>query len=605
MRRLVLAAAVALAACSNSDPVKRPTNPPPASTTTIHFSTYLGDDLADLVRDVAIDSAGNVFAVGGASSLDLLPGAPTRPHAGEEDAFVAKLDAAGQVVWWTFLGGPGPDRGYAIDIAPNGDLVIGGSAAAAFPVTPGAVLATFQGGAGACDPNQLPSGSTPAGAVCVPSTDDPARDGFVAKLAAADGALVWATYFGSGTFEADAYVDDTTTPNDDNVTDFNDDNDPRTSFVRDVAVDPVTGDVYLTFSFLSSTRRLPDTDTDTTTLEPFNRNLPAVILAALQNGHRALSPALDTGLGSGFDQILAKLSPDGAALPWATFVGGRGSEGLVMLVQLDAQGNPVVLTTTPSVDVVTQQDPSTKAVVATAPIAVGGFDTTLALDGALAATMDFYLAKYALDGPQLWSTYLGASGTEALESGNLAVTPNEIVVAAQTSSGDFVPINAGAFDTTFNGATNAAGFYTADCAIAVVAPDGSALEATTYYGGAFGEGCSGVAVDTSSRIYVTGGTSSPDLPIEAGPFQTERPGPFSAFLAVFSADLSTLLYGGYFGGSGLGNSVALSLRSSDASSGRVVFAGAAEEGYPLQSPARGTVTAPPAHGVLSDVTLGF
>jgi hypothetical protein len=137
-----------------------------------------------------------------------------------------------------------------------------------------------------------------------------------------------------------------------------------------------------------------------------------------------------------------------------------------------------------------------------------------------------------------------------------------------------------------------------------VIPTSGQLLASTYYGGANGEGCTGVEVDSQNRIYVTGGSSSSDLPLKGGPHQSQRPGPRSAFLAVFSADLRTLLHSGYFGGTGLGASNALLIRSDTASNARVVIAGVAGAGYPLSAmPARGTVTAPPEHGVLSDLTI--
>jgi hypothetical protein len=629
LRRFVLLAALALvaAACSNSDPVKKPKPPPVVSTTTINFSTYLGNDLADAVRDVALDAAGNTFVVGGALSPNLLPGAPVRAYAAQEDAFVAKFDASGQVVWWTFLGGPGPDRGYAIDFDPAGYVVIGGSAASGFPVTGGALLTTFQGGAGDCDPSQFPTNTAtalPSAAKCDVSTTDPARDGFVAKLSEANGALLWATYFGSGTFEADSYDQSafctTTGPytTDDAVTDFNDDGDPRTSVVRDVAIDSTNGEIYLTFSVKSSLAFFPDPDLvrDTANADPAKRcnvlsdgtarpavirNLPLVIRNALLNG----APALDTVGGSGTDGILARLSPSGSSLLWATFVGGRGNESDAMFVRLDSQGNPVVLLATdsgiPAGNRVTSQHPVTKAVLTTEPIVEKAFGLTF--NGG----SDFYLAKYALNGPLIWATYVGGGATELVESANLAIRLDDaVVVAAGTNSPDFSTPRT--WDVTYNG-TGGAGFYAADCALAVIAPDASALRAATYYGGVSGDGCSGVAVDSRDRIYVTGGSSSPDLPLKAGPQQTQLPGARSAFLAIFSADLSTLYYSGYFGGTGVGNSNALLVRSDAANSGRVVFAGQSEQAYPLTpapgTPARGTVTAPPAHGVLTDATLGF
>jgi hypothetical protein len=630
LRRSALLAVVLLAACSNSDPVKRPDNPPPADTTDVNFSTYLGDNLADVVRDLVLDSAGNTYVVGGANSVNLLPGAPVRAHGGGEDAFVAKLDIDGNVVWWTFLGGAGPDRGYAIDLGPGDEVVIGGGAAAGFPVTPGAVLTTFQGGAGACDPTQLPTDTTtdvPSAAKCTPSTTDPARDGFIAKLSGADGALLWATYFGSGTFEANAYEQASfclaaggNYTTDDAVTDFNDDADPRTSIVRDVAVDPATGEIYLTFSVRSPTAVLPDPDRVWKTTRPANstavtcdvdsngtmnpaviRNLPAVILAALQNGDRSVQPSMDSSslLHAGsIDGMLAKLAPDGASLLWATYVGGTGDESAASFVRIDSQGNPIVLFDTSSVERVETQDPDTKQALTFADIAQGGFDTTL-------GGRDFFLAKYALDGDFLWSTYVGGSSTEAVDSNHFVLQSDDsIVIAGFTSSFDFVPDDADPFDGSYNGSDNS-GYFSGDCGVAKIAPDAAELVATTFYGGVRGDSCTGVAVDADDRIYVTGGTHSPDLPIAGGPEQSELPGDRSAFLAVFTPDLMDLLAGGFFGGTGLGNANALVLRSNPtATTARIVFAGESEEAYPLSaSPARGTVTAPPAHGVLSDVTL--
>ena len=570
MRRLVLLAALALAACSNSNSIQRPVTPPPVSTTVVNFSTYLGNDLADAVHDIAIDSAGNTYAVGGALSVDLLPGTPTRAHAGSEDAFVAKFDPNGQVLWWTFLGGPGPDRAYAIELDSNGDIVIGGSAADQFPVTPGKALTQFQGGAG--------------------DTANPPLDGFVAKLAGVDGTLSWATYFGSGTFEAD--VDDN--PND-AVVDFRDEADPQTSVVRDVAVDPLTNDIYLYFSVRAPTERIPPDDPNSTTDPPGTivRNLPPVILAALQNGERAALPSLDGVVGAGsLDAILAKLSADGASLPWATYVGGTGVESSAGSVRVDPQGNPVVLLSTTSSDRAKTQDPITKVITSTESIA------TKDLDPMLRGSSDFFLAKHALNGPKLWSTLLGSTAEETVESANLLVLANKIVIAAQTTSSSFVPAAASGFDPSFNGGS--------DCGIVTLSPTGDARLASSYYGGSGGDRCTGMAVDSQDRIYVTGLTSSLDLPIRSGPLQAQIPGGRSAFLAVFSPDLAVVRHSGYFGGTGFGQGFAVQVRTDTASSARVVIGGEAGAGYPLTpspgTPARATVTAPPEHGALSDLT---
>ena len=628
MRRLLFVA-LALAACSNSDPVDRPDPPTPVTQTVVNFSTYLGNDLADSVRDIALDAAGNLYATGWARSANLLPGSPVRAFGGEEDAFVAKLDTSGAVLWWTFLGGTGPDRSYAIDLDGNGDVVIGGSAAAGFPVTPGALLTQFQGGAGACDPNQLPTSTTPTpptGSACDPDTTNPARDGFVAKLSGATGALSWATYFGSGRFVADVYDEplDAAITVDDNVTDFNDDQDPRTSVVRDVAADPATNAIYLTFAVTSPNEEEPDnrpatTNTTADDLGPKISNLPAVITAALQNGAYSQPPTLNA-LPGGPDGMLAKLAPDGASLEWATFVGGTDSEATVGLVKVDAQGNPVVLFPSQSFlravvesPPVIDPDPDTPThtdyvVTDSDDVATAG---TLGEDGPQG--LDILVSKFAADGTPLWATFVGGNGSELLESANFALrTDGSVVIAIRTdSTAGFVGAPGSGFDTNFNGIADS-GYYSADCGIFLLSPTGTQRDAATYYGGGRGDACTGVAVDTSNRIYVAGGTHSQDLPLQASPddpYQTTKPGTRSGFLAVFSDDLDLLHYGSYFGGSGLGNVNALIVRQLVAGGAQVVFGGDAGAGYPLTpapgTPARGTVTAPPEHGAVTDATLRF
>jgi Beta-propeller repeat len=54
------------------------------------------------------------------------------------DAFVAKLDPAGNTIWASYLGGPYEDYATGIAVAPNGDVVVSG-----FQVSGGSLLARF------------------------------------------------------------------------------------------------------------------------------------------------------------------------------------------------------------------------------------------------------------------------------------------------------------------------------------------------------------------------------------------------------------------------------------------------------------------------------
>jgi len=88
------------------------------------------------------------------------------------------------------------------------------------------------------------------------------------------------------------------------------------------------------------------------------------------------------------------------------------------------------------------------------------------------------------------------------------------------------------FPTTSNALESAfAGGYS-DGFVTVLNPQGSGLIYSTYLGGsgANGDLATGVAVDSSAGIYVTGSTSSADVPTTTGAFQTTQPGSNDAFV---------------------------------------------------------------------------
>lgn len=218
------------------------------------YSTFLGGSGDDAGRGIAVDSAGNAYVTGFATSMDFptTPGAvrPNRPigePAGVADAFVVKLNPQGSaLVYGTYLGGTGSDVGLAIaiDLAGNA-FVTGGTFSVDFPITlaapqlllgggrdafvtslnsTGTALrySTFLGGAGTDVGNAIAvdgagsayvTGSTTCAAAPCPTVTDfpttpgafaPLRppgeaagvtDAFVTKLDAI-GALVYSTFLG-------------------------------------------------------------------------------------------------------------------------------------------------------------------------------------------------------------------------------------------------------------------------------------------------------------------------------------------------------------------------------------------------------------------------
>jgi hypothetical protein len=139
------------------------------------FGTYVGGADVDIVTGCVFDAAGNALICGLTASVDFpTAGASPGTLAGNHDAFAAKIDANGALVWTTLVGGSGMDACWGDGIALDRDgriYVAGTTGSLDFPVTaPDAVQSTFAG----------------------------VYDGFLVRLDAS-GQLDYATYFGGAT----------------------------------------------------------------------------------------------------------------------------------------------------------------------------------------------------------------------------------------------------------------------------------------------------------------------------------------------------------------------------------------------------------------------
>ncbi|MFZ5453878.1 MAG: SBBP repeat-containing protein [Thermodesulfobacteriota bacterium] len=86
---------------------------------------------------VGVDKNGNAYVTGETTSPDFITtaGALQGTFAGAGDAFVAKLNAIGAVVYSTFLGGANEDAGYGIAVDNNGNACVTGTTYSAdFPL---------------------------------------------------------------------------------------------------------------------------------------------------------------------------------------------------------------------------------------------------------------------------------------------------------------------------------------------------------------------------------------------------------------------------------------------------------------------------------------
>ena len=136
------------------------------------YSTYLGGNDMEAGFAIAVDAPGNAYVTGftKSSNFPTTPGAFQTTYGGNDDVFVAKINASGSTLAYsTYLGGVGGERAVAIAVDQAGSAYVTGyNLNAAFPQQD-AMQANI-------NPNSF--------------------EAFVTKLAPDGGSLVYSTYLG-------------------------------------------------------------------------------------------------------------------------------------------------------------------------------------------------------------------------------------------------------------------------------------------------------------------------------------------------------------------------------------------------------------------------
>ena len=138
---------------------------------TLRWATYFGGSGTDSDPAVTIDQSDNIYLVGYTGSLSEIAtdSAFQSTKKESEDAFLAKFDKTGKLIWSTYYGGQGYDAFYGVTTDQDYNVYVGGESNSSQLATTGSFKSNY-GGNG---------------------------DGFLAKFDK-DGKRIWATYFGSG-----------------------------------------------------------------------------------------------------------------------------------------------------------------------------------------------------------------------------------------------------------------------------------------------------------------------------------------------------------------------------------------------------------------------
>jgi uncharacterized repeat protein (TIGR01451 family) len=457
----------------------------------VSLSSFLGGSADDVVNGLAMDSSGSVYLTGETGSADFptTAGVVQGANGGGTDVFVTKLDASGaSVLYSTYLGGAGADRGSGISVDATGAAhVTGRTGSTDFPVTDGALQTSHLGD----------------------------YDAFVTKLSADGSALAYSTFLGGSINEAgyglvvdgagNAYVVGSTSSPDD----F-----------------PVTPDAFQTVYGGG----IPGNDTFVSKLNEIGTALMystylggdfvdrgnSIAIDADGNAYVAgwtdspnfpIANAVQPVHGGGRDAFVTKLNPGGTALVYSTFLGGTSEDG-GLGIAVDGVGSPYVTGYTESAD----------------------FPVASAFQATFGGLRDAFVTKLASDGSAFaYSTFLGGTGAENLVPvagllGAIAVDGGGAAsIVGGTRSTDFPVVDA--FQATFGGVE--------DAFVTKLNAAGTAAIYSSYMGGSLADGATAIVLGQGELAYVAGQTFSPDFPV-VNAFQPTHAGGSDGFVAAIT-----------------------------------------------------------------------
>lgn len=446
------------------------------------YGSYLGGNLFDEARGIAVDASGNAYVVGTAASRDFPTTAGTvkpvllpridAPNSFWYDAFVTKINPAGTaIVYSTYFGGrSGNESGGGATVDANGNVIFTGTTMASDFPTVNAYQATLGG----------------------------ADDSFAVKLNQNGSAIIYSTYLGGNGSDAgsrialDAATGDAIFAGSTSSPNF-----PTTAGAykpRLCSTLQSCSGIFYSGSYLvklsangaAQYSTLFDAGISDVTLDASNN---AVLAGSASSVFPATAGAYQTAHSGGADGFVAKMNPTGNTLIFGTFLGGGLQSDRISAIALDANQNIYV----------TGQTQNTGF-----PVTAGAFDTTFN------GVEDAFVSKLNASGSTLlFSTFLGGTGRDQPFSIGLG-TDNSIFVAGETVSNASFPLrnpllqNGSIFLTRFN-------------------PNGDQLVFSTFLGVG---GAYDLIVDNQNNAYLTGHTTSiltsPDAfqPVKGDPTST-------------------------------------------------------------------------------------
>lgn len=233
--------------------------------------------------------------------------------------------------------------------------------------------------------------------------------------------------------------------------------------------------------------------------------------------------------GGSNDGFILKVQPDGATIVWSSYLGGSGSDYLLGVTINESDGSVFVCGSTESSD----------------------FPLAKELSTTLSGPSDAFVTAISADGSTLeFSTYIGGSAEDTARTMSYSAG-GAVYVAGVTLSSNFV--TAQTFGPTDGSSADGYALRIDDSTFTITH--------SMRLGGSEIDAFFSSAVDAAGQVCLSGVSHSEGLPT-VNAYQSFHAGGGDMYLTMLSPDLSTIVYGGYFGGSGIEVARDISLDSS-------------------------------------------
>jgi hypothetical protein len=381
------------------------------------WATYYGGPNDELSRSIIIDTLGHLYIAGSTTSTTGISttGAYQTTKSSAEDAFIAKLDTMGNLVWGTYFGGTNTDAKNTAKLSldnTNNIYLLMNTQSNNLPTTANAHQLTL-------------AGST---------------DCAITKWNA-QGQLIWCTYFG-GTASDDPNSMDIDSLNNIYIIGYTQSTTGIASAGAYQSIKSGGADAFVA-KFNSDGQRQWSTYFGSTatdwglTIALSNQALFCGGVTVSQT-NIATSGAHQTNYGGGAqDGLIFSLSYDGN-LNWATYYGGSNTEAISYLA---VENNNLYV------------------------VGVTSSDTGIASTNAIQLQItgvytDFLIAKFNSEGSRVWGTYYGSLDVET--SGLITAQNNKVYIVGKSLSANGIATN-NSYQNTIAGGYDAVLIKINDC----------------------------------------------------------------------------------------------------------------------------------------------